>query len=77
MYFFFLILEVKISLFIAEKRCWIFLLHRYNTAAWQAYSESQPVPPFVRRNVRLELRDWGSYERVTSNLSPGKLHCRN
>lgn len=51
MYFFFLIFEVEINIFIAEKRCWIFLLHRYNTAARQAYSESQPVPSFVQRNA--------------------------
>lgn len=37
-----------------------FLLHRYTTAAWQADSESQPVPSFVLRNACSELHDWGA-----------------
>lgn len=69
MYFFFLILQVKRSLFIAEKGTGFFLLHRYNTAAWQGYSE------IFQRNIRLEVHDLESCGRITSNLSPGKLHC--
>jgi len=36
-----------------------FFIAQVNTAAWQAYSESQPVPSFVQSNACSELHDWG------------------
>lgn len=71
----FLILEVEISIFTAEKRCWGFIVQVHSSLASRFWITACSI---LCSEKCMSRAAWlRSCEGVTSTLSPGKLQCLN